>query len=404
MVDLREISDIEANSSSDDQRSINGADSSFIQVEGNDSSDSEDEGDIGVGADMDVEEQRPPEIVDDDQVDEDEDVEIKPDDVPEVEFDGDDQVRPLSSDEVSIFRMYLRGQVLNGLREPVINKKSKKETVFRVPKEHPVFDGCSGNLETFIVEMELTHAKETNGTAGDKHNPDFITKLIPYFKESTAARIWFKMYASRRTKSSLKLTWNKLVRDLRASYGVFDRPDIQFEDHYDMAQKSYDVKTYIAKKCEAALLSEDLTPRLLKFGFIRGLNEDIRKYVKLQKPETLEEAQRIAIDFENSIKGKSTNRPTRVRLEGTCSDVTRRSSPNNNGAGDGKRKRNPDGKGKLNESQAKALEELRVLRRNKCFECGVAGHRREECKATGDIVKNHKEVVAKLKDRINGNK
>jgi len=211
----------------------------------------------------------------------------------------------LTPQEIELIRMQLRNNLKDKRQCSGIRETIRKENRFQVPKEHPVFNGESEKLEAFIMEMELTHAKETTGEMASRHNSEFITKLVPYFKADTAARIWFKMYASRRAKSGSCLSWKKLVRDLRRSYGAFDQPDIQFEDYYDMAQRTLDVKTYIAKKCEAALMSSDLTPRLLKFGFIRGLNTEIKNYVKLQKPNSLEEAQRAAIDFGNSMKGKS---------------------------------------------------------------------------------------------------
>lgn len=303
----------------------------------------------------------------------------------------------LSRDEIALIRMQLRSNLSN-IQQPEqsVSKNKDTEKNFRVPKEHPIWGGEPDKLETFIVEMELTHARETSGKMADMDNPGFITKLIPYFKPETSARIWFKMYASRRARAGLKLTWKRLVRDLRESYGVFDQPDLQFEEYYEMMQNGDDVKTYIAKKCEAALMSEDLTPRLLKFGFIRGLNVDIRNYVKLQKPATLEDAQRIAIDYANSIKGKSNSK--RASSESSKKSDSRKEIATSSS---GTRKRSRKNDDQLSESQKTALEKLRTLRRDKCFNCGISGHRREACKTDQTQVKKHQELITGLKNKIN---
>lgn len=401
MANIDNVSDNEAHSSEDDVSPIKAVDTSFIlpSSDRGDSSADEDEEEEDAVADASMEDEAVS-LRDDPLLDDNEDTlsEILPS--PAVE--GISQ--PLTIGEVAALRAMMRKQISATQQVPSskTNEPKENDKKFRVPKEHPVFNGDADKLEAFIVEMELTHAKETSGSKGDKHNPEFITKLIPYFKAESAGRIWFKMYASRRIRAGMKLTWKRLVRDLRASYGVFDQPDIQFEDYYEMSQKNDDVKTYIAKKCEAALMSEDLTPRLLKFGFIRGLNPEIRKYVKLQKPETLEAAQRTAIDYENSIKGK-------VAVKKSVADGQRGRGSGRGSGSDGASRTEPASRKRPNEStasmsneQIKALDELRMIRRNKCFGCGLEGHRREACKADKAVVKKHQDLIASLKTKING--
>lgn len=368
--------------SSDESESPNGWGTSFIEMnDGANSSSSEESGNVN-----EEESESDPEVDD-----------ATTEDPPVVPENGIENSNALTQEEIALIRMQLRRELGNHQLENLEMGK-RDQRVFRVPKEHPVFDGEPENLEPFIVEMELTHAKETNGRARDEHNPDFITKLLPYFKEGTSARTWFKMYASRRTRLGVKLTWKRLVRDLRGSYGVFEQPDLQFEEYYDMQQSKDDVKTYIAKKCEAALMSEDLTPRLLKFGFIRGLNPDIRNYVKLQKPTTLEEAQRIAIDYSNSMKQKRHKPEHGGKSERNQSE--RNQSINSNSR---PRKRNREDEVKLNDLQKKALSELRKLRKDRCFNCGMQGHRREDCKSDRAVVKKHRDMVTELRNKINSN-
>lgn len=171
---------------------------------------------------------------------------------------------------------------------------------FRVPREHPVYDGLPENLEPFLVEMRLLHVTETGKYNEDKHLPLFISRLVPYFKAGSAVRIWFKTYASERLVNEKRLTWKKLVRDLRIKFGVIDQPGKIFESFWSMTQKD-DVQSYIARQSELALLIPNLPEFLRLYGFIRGLKQRIHEYVKLRAPNTIEEAQKHAIRYEKSI-------------------------------------------------------------------------------------------------------
>ncbi len=106
---------------------------------------------------------------------------------------------------------------------PSQEKESKR---FKVPKEHPVFDGTAATLEMFIREMEFTHPEYTSGSAAKESSSGFISKLVPYFKEGTGARVWFKMLASKWQRGKKKKTWARLVK----SYGL-NTANMTIQDH-----------------------------------------------------------------------------------------------------------------------------------------------------------------------------
>jgi len=417
------IPDIDGVSSVDDVESVNG-DQSFIDL-GDHAVYSESSADESDGKSVVMEQEQEPEDVD---------VPGEPD-IPNaavfgrgVEIGDEAIVKPLSEAEIALVRLQLRENLVTRREHDRAQVKKigrfgyevdKSTEEFRVPKDHPVFDGDVSKLEAFIESMELTHSKYTTGLARDKPNAEFISKLLPYFKEGSPAHTWFRVYARKRTQAGLKLTWCRLVRDIRASYGVFDQPDMQFEAYYTMMQKGDDIHTYIAKKCEASMMCNDLTPNLLKFGFIRGLDPDVKKHVKLAKPKTVEEAQREAIEYENSTGGKPTKKSSSSRSSTNSNSGRGRGHGNGNGRGDGTggygrgngsgssstssggRKRGRGGDDNLSAEQSEALEALRQFRRNKCFGCGKEGHRREKCDATDVELAAFQEKVDKLKSKIN---
>jgi hypothetical protein len=101
---------------------------------------------------------------------------------------------------------------------------------FKVPKDHPVFDGSPSNMEMFIREMEFTHPEYTNGENAKRDANQFISKLVPYFKTGSGVQAWFKMYVSNRHTDKKKMSWFKLVKALRKQYGEHDDKRARFEE------------------------------------------------------------------------------------------------------------------------------------------------------------------------------
>lgn len=293
------------------------------------------------------------------------------------------EVPPLSVGEINTIRETIRWMGRKHIKEGM--------SMFRVPKEHPVFDGVAENLEPFILEMQLSHVDETNAKMGKMHRPDFITKLIPYF--SSGARTWFRMYATGRIENHQKLTWERLRRDMRSNFAKPEQHSSYFDIYYNMRQET-DVQTYIAKKAEAALLSNDLNDNLLLRGFIRGLKSNIRDYVWLQNPKDIDSARAYAIAFENSM-GKD-------GINGFVPQEKKRIASKSEKMGPPFKKQKPSPEESLDKNKMNALSKLRELRSKKCFTCGITGHQRENCKTSEDIKIKHQEEIRRLKKILQG--
>lgn len=313
---------------------------------------------------------------------------------PEIELDGKQEifieqgnsVESLSA-QVKMLHVQLKSLIEEQTNFRKENQKSTKREVFKVPREHPMFSGEPTELETFLMEMEIQHENYTSRKSASKHHPEFILKLLPYFKRGSAANIWFKMYASERRKKRLTLSWEKLVRDLRNSYGTYDQAQNSFEKFYELSQTA-DVQTYIAQKSEAALLAEDLTPKIELYGFLRGLKENVKNYVNLQMPSGVKEAHDYAVAYENSLGAGNGKKSARKRTsdEAECTQALKKSKTRDH-----------------KESGVKqgVLKELRLLRSGKCFLCGVPGHIREKCTASEEIKSKFQAKIRELKGKLN---
>lgn len=281
--------------------------------------------------------------------------------------------------EVEAIKSLLRSQAkaLEGIRA---KQRSSVGGRFKVPRDHPKFDGSRTMLEEFVLEMELSHSEYTSGNAARQHKPEFVNQLVSYFEKE--ARTWFRLYASRRNRAKLELTWEKLVRDLRKDFGGRHEAETRFNEFLALKQKS-DVNTYISRKTEAALLAEaDLTPRTRLFGFLSGLRADVQEYVRLQCPKKLSEAEEMARAYENS----QLNRKRKIS-HGSGEEAM----------GLKKRRDEKGNEDRLPPEKLKALVEIRALRKNRCFGCGQAGHRREECSADDRTKQHFQERIDKLK-------
>ena len=287
----------------------------------------------------------------------------------------------------------------------ILENKPPPKKRFVVKSGHPIFNGNPEELEDWIIEMQLFHHDLTNNAVRCSDQPDFITQLVSYFQEGSVARVWFRMYATHRIQENFTLSWDCLVDDLRVQFAKAKQTDSYFAEYYNMVQDS-DVKTYIAHKAELALRAIDLNDNLKLEGFIRGLRPRIKEYVMLQNPETLEKAQTQAIAFENSTldmtprkryasdaRGSRESKTKRVQFKST---VMKMNASNVNGY----KAPSPSAASSSGSSSANALKELRGLRNNRCYVCGVHGHRKETCKATAEDKIKFQDKISKLKGLI----
>lgn len=66
-------------------------------------------------------------------------------------------MQPLTPEELYMLRLQLREQAYQAPYPDPPVKRAKTAKEFKMPKEHPVFEGKLNNLELFFVEMQLVH-------------------------------------------------------------------------------------------------------------------------------------------------------------------------------------------------------------------------------------------------------
>ena len=136
-------------------------------------------------------------------------------------------IQPLTGEEINILRAQMRYNIQSpvGIPQPVVPK------IFQRPHKHPIFDGNCKNLESFIMEMELTHGEWIAGEKGEVHNPQFLSQLVEYFPVDSAVRIWYSLYASERMKTNKDMSWLNLIKALRQDYGRWELPGTLFNEY-----------------------------------------------------------------------------------------------------------------------------------------------------------------------------
>ena len=289
--------------------------------------------------------------------------------------------------------------------------RDKKRPRFKVPKDHPMFSGRPEDLDQFIMKMELQYEEYTDSVQREAHLPHFICKLGGHFEKELGADWWFYTWARGKRKRNEPCTWLGLVEAMREQFGGVDQERLRFNEFIDLRQGAMEsVTKYMSQKAKLALQCE-VSDKIQLYGFIRGLRSDIQSYVNLQRPKSLDEAQKHALTFEASTtngqkrstkpnNGESKNGGQNSGGSGTGSGTNNNKSSGTRNVVDksnaSKEKSRSDPKA-LTQRQKEALEEIRQLRKGKCFACGQTGHESRSCTAPQATKDSHQERISKLK-------
>nr|GEV32063.1 reverse transcriptase domain-containing protein [Tanacetum cinerariifolium] len=192
----------------------------------------------------------------------------------------------------------------NSIREiPVAKRGNYKEFISCQPF---YFNGIEG-VVGLICWFERTESVFSRSSCAEENKVAFATSTL-----TNDALSWWNAYAQPiRIEQANRITWNELKRLLTNKY--YPRTEIKkMEDEfYNLSIKGNDLKTYVRRFQELAILCPNMVPNKWKLMevFIGGLPRSIKGNVTASKPQTLKEAINIAqrlmdqVTKHNSIQG-----------------------------------------------------------------------------------------------------
>nr|GEX82616.1 reverse transcriptase domain-containing protein [Tanacetum cinerariifolium] len=192
----------------------------------------------------------------------------------------------------------------NSIREiPVAKRGNYKEFISCQPFYFNGKEGVVGLIRWF----ERTESVFSRTNCAEENKVAFATGTL-----TNDALLWWNAYAQPiGIEQAYRITWTELKRLLTNKY--YPRTEIKkMEDEfYNLSVKGNDLKTYVRRFQELAVLCPNMVPNNEKLMevFIGGLLRSIEGNITASKPQTLEEAINIAqrlmdqVTKHNSIQG-----------------------------------------------------------------------------------------------------
>ncbi|GJS65070.1 reverse transcriptase domain-containing protein [Tanacetum coccineum] len=176
-----------------------------------------------------------------------------------------------------------------GPREiPVAKRGNYKEFINCQPF---YFNGTKGAVN-FIRWFERTESVFSRSKCAEEDIVTFATGTL-----TNDALSWWNAYAQPiRIEQANKITWTELKRILTNKYCPRTEVKKIEDEFYNLVVKGDDLKTYVRRFQELAVLCPKMVPNSEKLmeAFIWGLPQSIKGNVTASKPQTLEEATNIA--------------------------------------------------------------------------------------------------------------
>ncbi|GJW06133.1 reverse transcriptase domain-containing protein [Tanacetum coccineum] len=153
------------------------------------------------------------------------------------------------------------------------------------------FNGTEGAVG-LIRWFERTESVFSHSNCAGENNVTFSTGTL-----TDDALSWWNAYAQPiGIEQANKITWTELKRLVTNKYCPRTEVKKMEDEFYDLIVKGNDLKTYIRRFQELAVLCPNMVPNTEKLmeAFIGGLPQSIEGNVTASKPQTLEEATNIA--------------------------------------------------------------------------------------------------------------
>ncbi|GJU98589.1 putative reverse transcriptase domain-containing protein [Tanacetum coccineum] len=183
---------------------------------------------------------------------------------------------------------------------PVAKTGNYKEFISCQPFYFNSTEGAVGIIRWF----ERTKSVFFRSNCAEENKVTFATGTL-----TDAALSWWNAYAQpTRIEQANKITWTELKRILTNKYCPRTEVRKMEDEFYNLTVKGNDLKTYVRRFQELAVLCPNMVPNTEKLMevFIGGLPRSIEGNVTASKPQTLEEA--ITITQRLMDQGGSSNK------------------------------------------------------------------------------------------------
>ncbi|GJU08723.1 reverse transcriptase domain-containing protein [Tanacetum coccineum] len=171
---------------------------------------------------------------------------------------------------------------------PVAKRGNYKEFISCQPF---YFNGTEGAVE-LIRWFERTESVFSRSNCAEENRVTFATGTL-----TDDALSWWNAYAQPiGIEQANRITWTELKRLLTNKYCPRTEVKKMEDEFYNLVVKRDDLKTYVRRFQELAVLCPNMVPNSKKLmeDFIGGLPQSIEGNVTASKPQTLEEAANIA--------------------------------------------------------------------------------------------------------------
>nr|GFA29406.1 reverse transcriptase domain-containing protein [Tanacetum cinerariifolium] len=174
-------------------------------------------------------------------------------------------------------------------RETPVAKRGNYKEFIRCPPFY--FNGIERAVG-LIRWFEQTELVFSHHNCAEENRVTFATGTL-----TNDALSWWNAYAQPiRIEQANKITWTELKRLLTNKYYPQTKVKKMEDEFYNLFVKGYNLKTYVRRFQELAVLCSNMVPNTEKLmeAFIGGLPTRIKGNGTASKPQTLEEAINIA--------------------------------------------------------------------------------------------------------------
>ncbi|GJX16340.1 reverse transcriptase domain-containing protein [Tanacetum coccineum] len=209
----------------------------------------------------------------------------------------DDEYRGIVSTSINLFYSTTWYRIQRLILCPPVPLGVKEDSLFAgmalkdVSYQPFYFNGTEGAVD-LIRWFERTESVFSRSNCAEENKVTFATGTL-----TDDALSWWNSYAQPiGIDQANQITWTELKRLLTNKYCPRTEVKKMEDEFYNLVVKGNDLKTYIRRFQELALLCPNMVPNTEKLMevFISGLPRSIEGNVTASKPQTLEEAINIA--------------------------------------------------------------------------------------------------------------